>query len=411
MRSRIIIGAIAAAVVALPGVGRAAEPVLLAHVGPDDGFVISFTHTDGTPVTHLDPGTYRVDVQDDGGTHDFRLHGPGVDLGTTYSFLGRTSWTVTFTEGYYGFYCAPHQGQMQGTFTVGSPPTPTLRASTDGARVSLVSTAGEPVTHLDPGRYSIAVEDNSTTANVRLSGPGVVEATQVHAFASTVWTLTLADGAYTLFSESDPAALRTGFTVGTPTPPPTARTLTAITGRDFAMTLLAADGTPLTRLDPGDYEIRVRDTSDVHNFHLTGPGVDRATALPFVGDETWQVSLRAGRYTFVCDPHTLTMRGSFSVGAATQPPPPPPPVRRLRLAVSARGALSASPRHLSAGVTVVTVRDASSRANVHVSGPGLDRRTALRFRGTATWRVRLRAGTYRVRSDARPGRRLSLMVM
>ena len=175
------------------------------------------------------------------------------------------------------------------------------------------------------------------------------------------------------------------------------------------MTLLDSDGAPATRLDPGDYDVVVRDLSPVHNFHLTGPGVDRRTSLELVGEETWRVTLRAGRYAWVCDPHTITMRGSVTVGGGSTSPPPPP-VRRLALRVSARGAVSASPRHAAAGTTVVTVRDSSARANVHLTGPGVNRRTGVRFRGTATWRLRLRTGRYRVRSDT--GRRaVTVMVM
>ena len=36
----------------------------------------------------------------------------------------------------------------------------------------------------------------------------MLEATQIHTFTSTVWTVDLADGRYTLFSENDPARLR-----------------------------------------------------------------------------------------------------------------------------------------------------------------------------------------------------------
>ena len=35
---------------------------------------------------------------------------------------------------------------------------------------------------------------------------------------------------------------------------------------------------PVTQLDPGTYEIIVRDLSDEHNFHLIGPGVERVHA-------------------------------------------------------------------------------------------------------------------------------------
>jgi plastocyanin len=57
----------------------------------------------------------------------------------------------------------------------------------------------------------------------------------------------------------------------------------------------------------------VNDKSSIHNFHLKGPGFDKATSVPGVGKTTWNVPLRVGTYTYVCDPHASTMKGSFGV--------------------------------------------------------------------------------------------------
>jgi hypothetical protein len=54
---------------------------------------------------------------------------------------------------------------------------------------------------------------------------------------------------------------------------------------------------------------------------------------------------------------------------------------------------------LEAGRYTITVTDASRTDNLHLVGPGVNERTGLRFTGTATWTVELRAGTYRYRSD------------
>jgi hypothetical protein len=57
----------------------------------------------------------------------------------------------------------------------------------------------------------------------------------------------------------------------------------------------------------------VRDRSDEHNFALRGLGVSPAlTGVDFVGTKTVTVKLGAGRYTFVCTPHSDDTRGSFS---------------------------------------------------------------------------------------------------
>jgi plastocyanin len=64
---------------------------------------------------------------------------------------------------------------------------------------------------------------------------------------------------------------------------------------------------------PGTYELSVDDKASSHNFHLTGPGVDVATDVAGTGPSTFTVTLQAGTYTFVCDPHAGTMNGSLTV--------------------------------------------------------------------------------------------------
>src|SRR5438046_2650042 len=55
----------------------------------------------GALVTHLDPGTYEIAVDDRSPTSSFHLIGPGVDMKTTIEGVGQTTWTVTFTDGSY----------------------------------------------------------------------------------------------------------------------------------------------------------------------------------------------------------------------------------------------------------------------------------------------------------------------
>jgi hypothetical protein len=62
------------------------------------------------------------------------------------------------------------------------------------------------------------------------------------------------------------------------------------------------------------YRFRIKDRSDIHNFRLRGPGVNRAlTSVDFVGTRSVSVKLRKGTYRYVCDPHADDMRGSFRV--------------------------------------------------------------------------------------------------
>jgi hypothetical protein len=85
-------------------------------------------------------------------------------------------------------------------------------------------------------------------------------------------------------------------------------------GPGFEISLSTDDGTPVTSLAAGSYELEVEDLSTAHNFHLTGPGdVDVATEVGEEGDESFTVELVPGEYTFVCDPHATTMRGTFEV--------------------------------------------------------------------------------------------------
>lgn len=101
---------------------------------------------------------------------------------------------------------------------------------------------------------------------------------------------------------------------------------------DGANIALTMNGVAVSEIPAGTYEIRVRDRSTFHNFHLRGPGTDMSTEIEFVGEVTWTVTLAEGIYTFVCDPHANTMRGAFGVGRPL-PPPPPPPARPARCKV------------------------------------------------------------------------------
>jgi plastocyanin len=90
-------------------------------------------------------------------------------------------------------------------------------------------------------------------------------------------------------------------------------TLTASVGPGFDISLTDADGAAVSTLSPGEYTIEVSDQSDIHNFHLTGPGVDEMTDVGGTGTETWTVTFEAGSYHFQCDPHASTMNGDFEV--------------------------------------------------------------------------------------------------
>jgi plastocyanin len=89
--------------------------------------------------------------------------------------------------------------------------------------------------------------------------------------------------------------------------------LVASVGPSTTITLTKA-GKKVTTLKPGSYSITVNDKSTMHNFHLTGPGINKLTTVAFQGTKKWTVTLKKGTYKFVCDPHRTFMKGSFRVG-------------------------------------------------------------------------------------------------
>jgi hypothetical protein len=197
-------------------------------------------------------------------------------------------------------------------------------------------------------------------------------------------------------------------------------TLTGVVGPGFSIRLSDASGAPVKNLDPGTYTIRVQDSSEIHNFHLTGPGVSMATDIEQTGTVTWTVTLAAGTYHFQCDPHASTMFGNFTVGGAAPPPtttapkPKPAPVRLAgsvgpgkRISLTRAGKKFVA---MKAGPAVVVVSDRSASDNFRLIGPGVNRATTKVGRASVTWRVTLKKGRYAFRSDATPTLRGSFRV-
>jgi plastocyanin len=81
----------------------------------------------------------------------------------------------------------------------------------------------------------------------------------------------------------------------------------------FKIEMQTRAGSTLKTVKAGTYRIKIEDKASIHNFHLTGPGVDKSTSVAGVVETTWTVRLKPGKYTFVCDPHASRMRGSFRV--------------------------------------------------------------------------------------------------
>ena len=190
----------------------------------------------------------------------------------------------------------------------------------DPGTITLRTEAGAEVTDVPAGTYTIEVRDQSINHNFHLSGPGVDQRTDVETITTQTWTVTLQDRArYTFVCDPHNTVMRGSFTTGggpptPPPPPPPTRppTLTATVGPGATISLRTSRGARVTRLKAGRYRIVVRDRSNMHNFHLSGAGVNKRTTVRFRGSTTWTVTFRKGRtYRFVCDPHALRMKGSF----------------------------------------------------------------------------------------------------
>ena len=109
----------------------------------------------------------------------------------------------------------------------------------------------------------------------------------------------------------DPHAtqMKGAFTVGNPPPLPVPTRLVATVGPSHTITL-TRNGARVRALTSGAYVIVVRDRSKRHNFHLTGPGVNRKTVVGRTSTATWNVRLGPGTFRYTSDPQAKRLRGS-----------------------------------------------------------------------------------------------------
>ncbi len=66
---------------------------------------------------------------------------------------------------------------------------------------------------------------------------------------------------------------------------------------------------------PGRYVLVVSDRSEVDNFHLTGPGINRKTGVAAKVTVRWSLRLKRGQYAYRSDARAK-LRRSFSVKPA-----------------------------------------------------------------------------------------------
>jgi hypothetical protein len=97
---------------------------------------------------------------------------------------------------------------------------------------------------------------------------------------------------------------------------PATKVLRGTVGPSFTISVKTPAGKLVKTTKAGTYKLIVSDKSSFHDFHLTGPGINKVvTTVPFTGTKAVTVKLKVGRYRYVCDPHSSQMKGSFRVTA------------------------------------------------------------------------------------------------
>jgi plastocyanin len=92
------------------------------------------------------------------------------------------------------------------------------------------------------------------------------------------------------------------------------KTVNGTVGPGFTIGL-TMQGKSVTKLKAGTpYRFVISDRADIHDFHLSGPGLNRVlTSVEFTGTKSFVLTLKKGTYRFQCDPHASFMHGSFRV--------------------------------------------------------------------------------------------------
>jgi hypothetical protein len=63
----------------------------------------------------------------------------------------------------------------------------------------------------------------------------------------------------------------------------------------------------------GRYRLVINDKGTLHNFHIFGTGVDKATGLVETGKFKFKIRLRVGTYQIQCDTHFAQMNTTLNV--------------------------------------------------------------------------------------------------
>lgn len=95
---------------------------------------------------------------------------------------------------------------------------------------------------------------------------------------------------------------------------PAPKTVQGTVGPGFTINLTLG-GKKVSTLKRGvRYRFMINDRASIHDFHLTGQGLNRVlTTVGFTGTKSVVLTLKKGVYRYFCDPHASVMNGSFRV--------------------------------------------------------------------------------------------------
>jgi hypothetical protein len=192
-----------------------------------------------------------------------------------------------------------------------------------GFSIRITDSAGNRVTQVAPGAYTIQVHDLSEEHNFHLTGPGVDMSTEVGLTGDATWNVTLQEGTYHYQCDPHFTSMKGDLRVGTAPPPTTTTTSTTPTPKPVpkpvtllgtvsstAIAVKSLAGKRVLSLKAGSVLIRVSDLSTTQNFHLTGPGVNRLTTKAGRTKVSWKLALKRGTYVYRSDANPK-LRGTF----------------------------------------------------------------------------------------------------
>ena len=82
-------------------------------------------------------------------------------------------------------------------------------------------------------------------------------------------------------------------------------------GPGFTISLKDAAGKTVKTLKPGTYAFVITDKSNIHDWNLVGPGVNKTSGIAFIGKKTIVATLKKGSYKYQCSLHFF--KGTFKV--------------------------------------------------------------------------------------------------